>query len=201
MNILGYQLDKYPWISMMDMWLGYVWICLDISWISSVDIVSWICLKRYPILPNDIQEISFHIQQYLTISRDIQRYPEISNGANSQMMVFYMKSRLPGLYEAIRKVLKEYCVNAVHDDCPFSDDQAGGVLHQMLCSPTNSESAYFWLEEAQNEDTRPFEKLLGCIRALYRVVYEDLENAAFNSRSMQVDDAIAAVWVRHPTAS
>jgi hypothetical protein len=28
--------------------------------------------ERYPILPKDIQEISFHIQQYPTISRDIQ---------------------------------------------------------------------------------------------------------------------------------
>jgi hypothetical protein len=54
---------------------------VDIIWISRLDIFSWISLdisKRYPILPKDIQEISFHIQQYPTISRDIQQYPEIS---------------------------------------------------------------------------------------------------------------------------
>ncbi len=85
LDILGYFLDKYEWISLMDMWLGYLWICLDISRISPVDIFSWISLqdilfcpkisKRYPFISNNIQ-------RYPEISRDIQRYP---NGANSQM--------------------------------------------------------------------------------------------------------------------
>ncbi len=93
LDILGYLLDKYQWISLMDMWLWYLWICLHISRISPVDIFSWISLKdilfcpkiskRYPFISNDIQ-------RYPTISNDIQRYP---NGANSQMMDWLAKPR------------------------------------------------------------------------------------------------------------
>ncbi len=75
MDIQGYLLDKYNWISLMDMWLGYLWICLDITWISSVDIFSWIYLKRYPICPKISKRypfISNNIQQYPKISKDIQ---------------------------------------------------------------------------------------------------------------------------------
>jgi hypothetical protein len=55
---------------------GYVaWISLDMSGYL-VDISSGYLFldmsERYPILPKDIQEISFHIQPYPTISRDIQ---------------------------------------------------------------------------------------------------------------------------------
>ncbi len=53
------------------MWLGYIGICLDILWISSVDIFSWKCLKDILFFP----KIS---KRYPFISNDIQRYPEIS---------------------------------------------------------------------------------------------------------------------------
>jgi hypothetical protein len=71
LDILGYFLDEYQWISLMDMWLGYLWICLDISRISPVDIFSWISLKDILFCP----KIS---KRYPFISNDIQRYPEIS---------------------------------------------------------------------------------------------------------------------------
>ena len=84
-DILGYFLDKFQWISLMDMWLGYLWIYWDISWISPVDIFSWISLKDILFCPKISKRypfISFHIQRYPDISNHIQRYP---NGANSQM--------------------------------------------------------------------------------------------------------------------
>jgi hypothetical protein len=74
MDILGYLLDKYQWISLMDMWLGYIWICLDIfgyfQWISFLDMSEKISYfaQRYP----------RDILSYPTISNDIQRYPTIS---------------------------------------------------------------------------------------------------------------------------
>ncbi len=66
----------------MDISHGYVaWISLDMSGYL-LDISSGYFFldmsERYPILPKDIQEISFPIQLYPLISRDIQRYPEIS---------------------------------------------------------------------------------------------------------------------------
>ena len=70
----------------MDMWLGYLWICLDISWISPVDIFSWIPLKDILFCQKISKRylfISFHIHRYPDISNHIQRYP---NGANSQMV-------------------------------------------------------------------------------------------------------------------
>ncbi len=85
MDILGYVLDMYQRISLMDMWLGYLWICLDVSWISPVDISSWISLKDILFCQKISKRylfISFHIQRYPDISNHIQRYP---NGANSQM--------------------------------------------------------------------------------------------------------------------
>ncbi len=66
----------------MDISHGYVaWISLDMSgYLLDISCV-YLFLDmsgRYPILPKDIQEISFHIQRYPMISRDIQQYPEIS---------------------------------------------------------------------------------------------------------------------------
>jgi hypothetical protein len=85
LDIDGYlriYLDKYPWRSLMDMWVGYV---MDMSGYP-MDIFSgylfWISPKRYPKLPKYIQAISFHIHGYPFISLDIHRYP---NGVNSQM--------------------------------------------------------------------------------------------------------------------
>ncbi len=77
----------------MDISPGYVaWIFLDMAGYL-LDILR-ACLfldmsERYPILPKDIQEISFHFQLYPEISNDIQRYQD---GANSQMygMVWYV---------------------------------------------------------------------------------------------------------------
>ena len=39
-NIKGYYLDKYQWISHMDIREDMSWICLDIMWISWADIFS-----------------------------------------------------------------------------------------------------------------------------------------------------------------
>ena len=83
-----FHLDKhgYPRICLgyvsKDISDGYVvWISLDMSGYL-LDISSrYLFLdtsERYPILPKDIQEISFHILSYPTISRHIQPYPEIS---------------------------------------------------------------------------------------------------------------------------
>jgi hypothetical protein len=83
-----FHLDKhgYPRICLgyvsKDISHGYVaWISLDMSGYL-LDISSrYLFLdtsERYPILPKDIQEISFHILSYPTISRHIQPYPEIS---------------------------------------------------------------------------------------------------------------------------
>ncbi len=85
MAILGYLLDKYTWISLMDILLGY--ICISLGYLLDI-FCGYFFLdmsERYPNLPKDIQEISFHIQRYQMISRDIQRYPEISNGGELQI--------------------------------------------------------------------------------------------------------------------
>jgi hypothetical protein len=88
MDIWIFNLDKhgYPRILIgqvsMDISLGYMaWTSLDaIGYL--LDISSGYLFldmsERYPILPKDIQEISFHIQRCPMISRDIQQYPEIS---------------------------------------------------------------------------------------------------------------------------
>ena len=39
-DIKGYDLDKYQWISHMDIREDMSWICLDIMWISWADIFS-----------------------------------------------------------------------------------------------------------------------------------------------------------------
>ena len=83
-----FHMDKhgYPRICLgyvsKDISHGYVaWISLDMSGylldISSRYLFLYTS-ERYPILPKDIQEISFHILSYPTISRHIQPYPEIS---------------------------------------------------------------------------------------------------------------------------
>jgi hypothetical protein len=83
-----FHLDKHGYLRIS---LGYVskdishghvtWISLDMSGYLLDISGRYLFLdisERYPILPKDIQEISFHILSYPTISRHIQRYPEIS---------------------------------------------------------------------------------------------------------------------------
>jgi hypothetical protein len=85
----------YQWISLMDMWLGYLRISLGHLLDISSGYLFLDISERYPILPKDIQEISFHIQRYPEISNDIQRYP---NGANSQMLLAAVAAEFTGVF-------------------------------------------------------------------------------------------------------
>jgi hypothetical protein len=128
-----FHLDKhgYPRICLgyvsKDISHGYVaWISLDMSGYL-LDISSrYLFLdtsERYPILPKDIQEISFHILSYPTISRHIQPYPEISKWGELPDGVWHM-SKGRGLRSGFSGFISCHCVQSVIYSsifCPFYD--------------------------------------------------------------------------------
>ena len=106
-------------------------------------------------------------------------------------MALYMQERLPALFRAIEQVLMEHGVIVEHVAEPQIATAAEGVLRQLLMCSLNSQPAYLWTcsqDTIARADT-PIDQLLGCIRALLHVVYEDAEHVAFNSRSVRLQQA------------
>ncbi len=74
---------------------------------------------------------------------------------------------------------------------PQADTAAEGVLHRLMIYSLNQQLAYLWTcspDPITQADTA-IDQLLGCIRELLHVVYEDAEHVAFNSRSVQLQQA------------
>jgi hypothetical protein len=107
-------------------------------------------------------------------------------------MAFYM----PSAFRAIEQGLMEHCVIVEHVAEPQLDTAAEGVLRQLLVCSLNSLQAYLWTcsQDTITQADTPIDQLLGCIRALLHVVYEDAEHVAFNSRSVLLQQA----GIHHP---
>jgi hypothetical protein len=106
-------------------------------------------------------------------------------------MAFYMQERLQALYWAIEQVLMEHHVIVEHVVYPRVDTAVEGVVCQLLMCSLKLQPAYIWTY-SQNTITQAetlFDQLLGCIWALLHVVYENAEHVAFNSRSVQLQQA------------
>ena len=99
----------------------------------------------------------------------------------------YISSRVPSLHRTIHTVLTDHRV-CVANRAGIEKD-AAGVLNELLGAPCESDVCCVWTQStgsAIEDEDNIFGPLRECIRELLRVVYEDPEHVAHNSRSVRL---------------